>query len=73
MRLSGPSPAGAILEHIGPHANVVVPTANGEPVTIIDALMAEEARLTGVRIHQVFGLRSRDCGSLDPQRLGYLH
>ena len=72
MRLSGPSPAGAILEHIGPHANVVVPTANGEPVTIIDALMAEEARLTGVRIHQVFGLRSRDYGRLDPQRLRYV-
>jgi acyl-CoA hydrolase len=53
-------------------SNVVVPTANGEPVTIIDSLMAHAGDLNGVRIHQVFGLRPRDFSRIDPTRLRYV-
>ena len=69
-----PSPvsAAAIVNRLAPHTNVVVPTANGEPATIIDALFAQAPDLVGIRIHQVFGLRSRDYHLLDPQQLRYV-
>lgn len=67
-----PVPVGSLIEHVAPHSNLVVPTANGEPLTIIDAIYAQAENLTGVRIHQVFGLREREYGGLDPQRLRYV-
>src|SRR3954465_10758158 len=47
-----PSPPQAVLDHVAPHADVVVPMANGEPVALLDVLEAEHRRLTGVHIHQ---------------------
>ena len=35
-----PVPAAAVLDHLGPGADVVVPLANGEPVTVLDAIEA---------------------------------
>ncbi len=35
-----PVAADAVLDHVGPGTNVVVPLANGEPVTVLDALEA---------------------------------
>jgi acyl-CoA hydrolase len=51
--------AAAVLEHIGPGTDVIVPTANGEPVTVLDAIEAGADRLTRVRVHQVIALRDR--------------
>ena len=31
-------PADAVLDHLGPGADVIVPLANGEPVTVLDAI-----------------------------------
>ncbi len=67
-----PISAAALVDQLRPQTNVVVPTANGEPTTIIDALFAQAPGLEGIRIHQVFGLRSRDYQLLDPQRLRYV-
>jgi acyl-CoA hydrolase len=53
----------AVLDHIGPGTNVVVPIANGEPVLLLDALEAAADRLDGVRVHQMHALRER--GYLD--------
>jgi acyl-CoA hydrolase len=54
-----PSSPRAVLDHVAPHADVVVPMANGEPVALLDVLEAEHRRLTGVRIHQMHALHER--------------
>src|SRR2546426_11518716 len=49
----------AVLEHIGGGTDVIVPTANGEPVTVLDAIEAGADGLTRVRVHQVIALHDR--------------
>lgn len=52
--------ADAVLNMIGEGTNVIIPTANGEPVTVVDAIQRHAASLRRVRIHQVFCLREWD-------------
>jgi acyl-CoA hydrolase len=54
-----PSPATAILDHVREGDDIIVPLANGEPVTLLDALEAGEASLRGVRVHQMHALHDR--------------
>jgi acyl-CoA hydrolase len=54
-----PESADAVLRHIGPRTDVIVPLANGEPVGLIDALEENADRLEGVRAHQVHALHER--------------
>jgi acyl-CoA hydrolase len=60
---TGPSAtaAEAVLDHVDDDADVIVPLANGEPVTVLDALEAGAAagRFTGVRVHQMHALHDR--------------
>lgn len=49
----------AVLSHIGPGTDLIVPLANGEPVTLLDAIEAHADRLEGVRVHQMHALRDR--------------
>ena len=51
--------ASAVLDHIRPGTNLIVPTANGEPVTVLDAIETEADRLEHVRVHQLYPLRDR--------------
>lgn len=55
----------AVLDLLEPGTNVVVPLANGEPVTVLDAIeaAAEAGQLEGVRVHQMHALYER--GYLD--------
>jgi acyl-CoA hydrolase len=53
------SSADAVLDHIGSHADLIVPLANGEPVTVMDAIERAAERLEGVRVHQMHALRDR--------------
>lgn len=55
MGVAPPSPE-AVLEHIAPGTNVIVPLANGEPRTLIDVLDAHAERLECVRVHQMHAL-----------------
>jgi acyl-CoA hydrolase len=50
-----------VLDLLTPGTNIVVPLANGEPVTVIDAVeaAAEAGGLEGVRVHQMHALRDR--------------
>lgn len=63
--------ADAVLDHIAPGTNVLVPLANGEPVTLLDALQAHAGGLDHVTVHQMHGLYDRpflhgaDRGRLD--------
>ena len=50
------SPAEAVLSHIAPGADVIVPLANGEPRTLIDVLDGHARDLTHVRVHQMHTL-----------------
>jgi acyl-CoA hydrolase len=48
-----------VLRHVEPGAEIVVASANGEPVRVIDALEDACASLDDVRLHQMLALRSR--------------
>jgi acyl-CoA hydrolase len=59
VRSLDPVPAAAVLDLVPPEADVIVPLANGEPATVLDAIEREAPGLTGVRIHQMHALRDR--------------
>lgn len=42
-----------VLEHIGPHADVIVPIGFGEPPTLLDAVEEHARELDHVRIHRM--------------------
>lgn len=52
-------PADAVLDHVGPGAQIVVNSYNGEPASVLDALEAGGDRLRDVRLHQMLAPRSR--------------
>lgn len=54
-----PTVPDALLDHVGAGADLIVPIANGEPVTLLDALERNAHRLDGVRVHQMHVLRDR--------------
>jgi acyl-CoA hydrolase len=49
----------AVLDHVEPGADLIVPLAHGEPVTLIDTLEANADRLEHVQIHQMHALHDR--------------
>jgi acyl-CoA hydrolase len=49
----------AVLDHIGPGADLILPLANGEPVGLLDVLERDNERLDGVRVHQMHALHER--------------
>jgi acyl-CoA hydrolase len=51
----------AVLDHIGDGADLIVPLANGEPVSVLDAVEAGAVagRFTGVKVHQMHVLHDR--------------
>jgi acyl-CoA hydrolase len=53
--------AGAVLDHVEDGADLIVPLANGEPVSVLDALedAAEAGRFREVRVHQMHALHDR--------------
>src|SRR5262245_27773213 len=53
------SPASAVVEHVGSGADLILPLANGEPVTLLDAIEAAAGDLDGVRVHQMHALHDR--------------
>ncbi len=48
-----------VLDHIGFGADIILPLANGEPVSLLDAVEAHADRLEGVRVHQMHALHDR--------------
>lgn len=54
-----PGPADDVLAHVGPGADIIVPLANGEPVTLLDALERHADELRGVRVHQMHAVHDR--------------
>ncbi len=48
-----------MLDHLAPGTSVIIPLANGEPRTVLDAMEAEADRLDGVRVHQMHALYDR--------------
>jgi acyl-CoA hydrolase len=57
--MSVASPPEAVLDHIGPGAHLIVPLANGEPVSLLDAVEANADRLDDVKVHQMHALHDR--------------
>ena len=61
--------ADAFLQHVGPGADLIVPIANGEPVTLLNALERRAAQNPGslhdVTVHQMHALRDRPMMHLE--------
>ncbi len=57
--LVNPSPPEAVLDHLGPGSDIIIPLANGEPTSLLDAIELEAEHLSGVRVHQMHVLRDR--------------
>ena len=51
--------ADAVLDHLAPGTNVIVPLAAGEPVPVVDAIQRAAGRLERVTVHQMHGLHDR--------------
>ena len=52
-------PPDAVLDLIRDGDDLIVPLANGEPVSVLDAVEAGAARFRGVRVHQMHALHDR--------------
>ena len=48
-----------VFDYFSDGADLITGLANGEPVTVVDALEAGAGRLSEVTIHQMFPLRTR--------------
>ena len=59
MPAAEPVPPEAVVDHLGPTADVIVPLGNGEPVAVLDAIEAAAARFEHLRIHQMHALHDR--------------
>ena len=53
--------AEAVLSHIRPHCDLIVPLANGEPTMLLDAIedAAGRGEIDGVTVHQMHALNDR--------------
>ena len=49
----------AVLEHIRPGADLILPLGNGEPVALMDAIEQHADQLRDVRVHQMHALHDR--------------
>ena len=55
-------PAGSptdVLEHIRPGSDLIVPSDNGEPVTVLDGIEAAAGQLERVTVHQALAAHDR--------------
>ena len=59
MTAAGPGAPEDVFDHIADGDDLIVPLANGEPVSVIDAIEAHATRWRGVRIHQMHALHDR--------------
>src|ERR1700757_2396469 len=59
VSLRRPNEPEDVLAHIKPGDDLIVPVANGEPVTLLDTLEEHFRELDGVRIHQMDPARER--------------
>jgi acyl-CoA hydrolase len=59
LRRTRCSDASAAVDRLGAHRDVIVPLANGEPVSVMAAVDAAGPDLDGVRVHQMHCLHDR--------------
>lgn len=52
-------PPEAVLDLIADDADLIAPLANGEPISVLDAIEASATRYRGVRVHQMHALHDR--------------
>jgi acyl-CoA hydrolase len=57
--MMSPSDPDDVLQHVRPGADLIVPLANGEPVSVLDAIEARADDLDGVRVHQMHSVHDR--------------
>jgi acyl-CoA hydrolase len=52
-------PPEAVLDAVGDGADLIVPLANGEPVSLLDVIESNAKQFSGVRVHQMHALYDR--------------
>jgi acyl-CoA hydrolase len=57
--LVSPSVPSDVLRHVTKGTDVIVPLANGEPVSLLDAIEDHANELNGVRVHQMHAVHDR--------------
>lgn len=57
--MTTPSDPAEVLGHVAPGTDIIVPLANGEPVSLLDAIEARAPDLDGVRVHQMHAIHDR--------------
>lgn len=57
--LTSPSASDDVLEHVRPGTDIIIPLANGEPVSLLDAIEARADELDRVRVHQMHTVHDR--------------
>ena len=57
--MTNPSQPADVLQHLGSGADLIVPLANGEPVSLLDSIEASAGELEGVRVHQMHAIHDR--------------
>jgi acyl-CoA hydrolase len=57
--LTAASDAESVLDHIAAGCDIIVPLANGEPATLLDAIDRAADTLSNVSVHQMHALRDR--------------
>ena len=68
MARPGPAAPETVMDFIRDGDDLIVPLANGEPVSVLDAVEANATSLSGVRVHQMHALHDRPSirGELRP-------
>ena len=59
MSAASPVRPDSVAELLSDGADIIVPLANGEPVTVLDAVEAHAREFTGMRVHQMHALYDR--------------
>jgi len=59
MSAASPVRPDAVAELLSDGADIIVPLANGEPVSVLDAVEAHASEFTGMRVHQMHALHDR--------------
>ncbi len=59
MSAASPVRPDAVADLLSDGADIIVPLANGEPVSVLDAVEAHAREFTGMRVHQMHALHDR--------------
>jgi len=71
--VEAPNTPDDVLQHIAPGTELIIPLANGEPLSVVDAIEANVEQLDGVVVHQMHTIHERPyLSGAYPERLRHV-